>query len=226
MTRTVVYTGTREVYDAMVIACKSLLYHHGADQAYFLIEDDIKPGWLPDNVKTMNVSNQTFFRHDGPNYNNRWTYMTLMKAAVPLMFSGRVLVLDVDTIVDGNIDALWRLPFGPLYMAVEVGRSGAPYYNAGVMLMDTDSLHHEADEIIRVLNERKFDFGEQDAINEVMRGRISALPPEYNVSNWTVRPAGTPKIVHFAAERHYIDKPLFRQYAQLDWGNLNASQNE
>lgn len=216
--RQAVYTGTRNVYRDMVTACKSLVYHRGADAIYFLIEDDQFPEQLPDIVQTINVSDQKFFWHDGPNYENRWTYMTLMKAAVPMMFTGRVLVLDIDTVVNGNIDALWKLPKMrcPLYMAREIGRT-EEYYNAGVMLMDTSQLIHEAQEIIRLLNKTKLAFNEQDAINQVMNGRISMLPPEYNVSNWTVSPAGRAKIVHYAAVRHWQTEPLWQRYASMSW---------
>ena len=80
--RTAVYTGTRNVYSDMVVACKSLLYHKGADLVVFMVEDDEFPEDLPPMVKCVNVSLQEFFDRDGPNYNNRWTYMTLMKVTL------------------------------------------------------------------------------------------------------------------------------------------------
>ena len=214
--RTAVYTGTRNVYADMETAAKSLLYHNGADRVIFMIEDDEFPADLPARVITMNVSGQTYFRRDGPNYATRWTYMTLMKWTVPLTMRGRVLVLDIDTVVDGSLENLWNLPHGPLYMAREVGRT-EEYYNCGVMLMDCEDLREDAARIIGLINRQRMDFAEQDATNRLMRGRIKQLPPEYNVSNWTVSPEREPVITHYAAIRHWQDRELWQRYARMTW---------
>ena len=214
--RTAIYTGTRNVYADMETAAKSLLYHRGADRVIFLIEDDDFPADLPARVVTYNVSGQQWFPHDGPNFRTRWTYMTLMKMAVPLMFRGRVLVLDIDTIVDGSLDGLWSLPPAPLYMAREVGRA-EEYYNCGVILMDCEAFRKDAERIIGMVNAQRLDFPEQDATNRIMRGRIRQLPPQYNVSDWTVRPDVPGVITHYAAIRHWQDRPLWQRYAAMDW---------
>ena len=224
--RTVVYTGTRNVYGDMSAACKSLLKHNGADRVFFLIEDDSFPEQLPEMVRCLNVSGQAFFRHDGPNYSCRWTYMTMMKIAVPLISeiaetTDRVLVMDVDTIVTGDLDGLWELPPATVYMTREVGRPYA-YYNAGVMLMDVDAMAGEAPKVIRAINVRKMDFPDQDAMNNVMRGKISELPPEFNTSNWTVKPTGEPRIVHYAAVRNWHDRPEWKRYAGMSWADAIA----
>lgn len=224
MTRTAVYTGTRNVYGYMVTACKSLLYHKGADRVVFMIEDDTFPEELPSIVHTMNVSNQQYFDHNGPNYHRFWTYMALMRVAVPLMLYGcRVLTLDIDTIVNGSLDGLWSLPKAPVYMAREIGRPGE-YYNAGVMLMDTDLFFDDAKKIIDAINHREYLFCEQDAINDWMRGRIKQLPAEFNVSNWTVPPTGQPIIFHYAAVRQWQHEPMWQRYEQMTWAEaINGS---
>jgi hypothetical protein len=38
--RAAVYSGTRNIYDKMLIAAKSLLMHSNVEKIYFLIEDD------------------------------------------------------------------------------------------------------------------------------------------------------------------------------------------
>ena len=43
MRRVAVYMGTRNYYDMMVIAAKSLLSHTRMDRVWFLIEDDEFP---------------------------------------------------------------------------------------------------------------------------------------------------------------------------------------
>lgn len=218
--RTVVYTGNRAVYDSMAAACRSMIYHRGADHIYLLTEDDKFPEPLPPCVTNVNVSSQTFYRPDGPNYRNRWSYLALMKAAVPFLpyISGRVLVLDIDTFVCTPLDDLWNLPHGPLYMAREVGRR-EEYYNSGVMLMDTESLRDDFREVLRRINNTRYDFGDQDAINQALRGRIKQLPPEYNVSNWTVKPADRAAIIHYAALRDWSREPVYLEYARMSWAD-------
>ena len=82
------------------------------DRIYLLIEDDVFPFKLPPKVETINVSDQPYFKHDGPNYKNGWTYMVLMRAALHRVFPkiSRILSLDVDTIVAKDISELWDLP--------------------------------------------------------------------------------------------------------------------
>ena len=219
--RTAVYTGTRNVYGDMATACKSLLYHRGADRVIFMIEDDHFPEQLPECVQCWNVSGQQYFNPEGPNFRSRWTYMTLMKIAVPFMMGGRVLVLDIDTVVDGSLDGLWQLPPAPIYMAREVGRT-EEYYNCGVVLMDCEAMMADAEKIIDLINRVPLQFNEQDAVNRIMRGRIAQLPPEYNASDWTVAPEGEPVITHYAAVRHWQDRPLWRKYAALSWAEAVA----
>ena len=221
--RTVVYTGTRNVYQDMETACKSLLYHDAADKVLFLIEDDAFPTPLPDKIECRNVSGQTFFRHDGPNFSSHWTYMTLMKAAVPFIdgISGKVLVLDVDTIICDDLSGLRALPTKPLYLAREIYNT--EYFNSGVMLMDTDdaSLRDDMRTVIHQLNTKDYMFNEQDAINEVMAGRIAQLPPEYNVSHWTVKPdTGFVAIEHYAGMNFWRAEPLYKKYNKMTWDEV------
>ena len=220
--RTAVYAGTRNVYGEMVGAAKSLIHFNGADQVIFLTEDDAFPYELPDMISTINVTRQEYFKTDGPNFANHWTWMVLLRVALPLMLTGRVLSLDIDTVVHGDLTGLWNLPPGPLYMAREVGRT-EEYYNAGVMLMDCEDLRQDAKEIIRVLNCRKLTFPDQDAINEVMRGRIKTLPPQYNDSNWTIKGNEDPVITHYAAIRQWTREPLWQKYAGRSWGEVLES---
>ena len=219
--RTVVYGGTRNVYGDMVTACKSLLFHRGADRVFFLIEDDAFPEPLPDCVQCINVAQQTFFKPDNPNCKKRWTYMTLMRCVLPFLpqFSGRVLWLDIDTIVCGDLQGLWTLPDAPIYMAQEVGRR-YEYFNAGVLLMDCEMFRDDARQAVLALNSRTFDFPDQDVINQIMRGRILTLPPEFNVSNWTVKGSAEPRILHYAANRNWQADERWQRFEHMEWGEI------
>ena len=114
-----VYCGTRNTYDDMLPAIKSLVSHSDVDKIYLLIEDDVFPHELPDYVETINVSGQEYFTKDGPNYNNGWTYMVLMRAALHRVFleHDTILSLDIDTIVAKDIFELWDYDIEDCYLA-------------------------------------------------------------------------------------------------------------
>lgn len=225
MRRVAVYAGTRNVYGAMVAAAKSLLWHTRMDRVIFLIEDPIfLPNELPRMIETKDVSRQRFFPAGGPNYANRWTYMTLMRLALPeiLPEETRALWLDVDTIVTGDIGDLFETDMRgcPVSAAREPpwSRPGRIYYNAGVLLMDLQLMREDgtAWRLIDRVNRQKLDFGDQDALNDVCAGRICDLDPVWNASDWTAHPPD-PKIIHFAANRNYQADPLWTEWELRPW---------
>ena len=145
MRRVAVYAGTRNLYGCMETAAKSLLAHTDMDRVVFLIEDDEFPRSLPSVIDCVNCSGQGFFPETGPNYHSAWTYMSLMRLALPeiLPEEYRALYLDVDTIVTGDLGPLFSASLGgcPVGGVREPSRSrGVPYYNAGVLLMDLFAL--------------------------------------------------------------------------------------
>ena len=219
--RSVVYAGTRNVYPNMVTACKSLVEHKGADQVLFLIEDDEFPEPLPKMIRCINVSKQQYFHPMNASCRKRWTYMALMKAALPLMpeMPRRLLWLDIDTIVMGDLGELWSLPAAPIYLVREA-RPDEEYYNTGVMLMDNVLMKEYAHQIIDRINNRTLDFPDQDAINYVMAGKIKPLDPKFNATEWTERPEGDPVIRHFAAEQYYHMRQIWKHYQALKWEDV------
>lgn len=223
MRRVVVYAGTRNVYRAMATAAKSLILNSPVDRVYFLIEDDTFPDELPDVIKCVNVSDQTIFSPDGKNYGARWTYMTMMRLALPELFPEEDLILwlDVDTIVLDDISELFETDLAGCYFGAveEPMRSKRPfvYHNAGVLLVNNKALRDgKCQELIRLVNEHKMDFVDQDAINLSCQQHIKIISPIYNSSAWTEQPRGA-KIIHFAADRQYMNQPLFIEYEKKDW---------
>lgn len=211
------YCGTRNLYQDMLPAVNSLLANSDVDKVYLLIEDDIFPYELPDKVETINVANQTYFRHDSPNYRNAWTYMVLMRAALHRVFPDldRILSLDVDTIVAKDISELWDLPIDDYYLAAakEPYKSRYNLYvNCGVMLLNLKKLRDgKGDELIEALNTKRYGFNEQDCIAEHCRNGIYVMSSDYNANNYT-EPTQTPKIVHFAALKQWQNHPLVQMY--------------
>lgn len=211
------YCGTRNLYQDMLPSVKSLLANSDVDKVYLLIEDDEFPYELPPKVETINVSGQTYFRKDSPNYRNGWTYMVLMRAALHRVFPNldRILSLDCDTIVAKDISELWDLPIEDYYLAgaKEPWKSiGCTYINCGVMLLNLKKLRDgKGDELIDALNTKHYAFNEQDCIAERCRGGIYVMSSDYNANNYTI-PTTPPKIVHFAAIKNWQTQPLVEMY--------------
>lgn len=223
MRKVVVYAGTRNIYQNMVTAAKSLLYHNAVDRVYFLTEDDEFPEPLPSVIKCINVSNQAYFSPDGANYNSRWTYMTLMRLALPELLPDEhtVLWLDCDTVVVKDISELFFVDLKGKYFAAveEPGRSQRPfvYHNSGVLLIDLDALRDgKYKQLIRLVNGHRMDFPDQDAINLACQQEIKLLSPVYNSCPWTAELPDA-KIIHFAADRNYAKRPFFTQFANIEW---------
>ena len=207
------YCLTRNIYHKVVPSMNSLLANSDVERVYLVIEDDDVGFALPDRVECVNASRQRFFYPYGPNYNCRWTYMVMMRTAMCHIFPNldRVLTLDADTLVQADISALWDTPIGNAYVAAafEPERSRAyrsDYYNMGVALWNLSKLRDgKADQIIRTLNRTQYTYCEQDCVNELCRGYIAELSPEYNASKYTSLERGA-RIRHFAAESQWFDR--------------------
>ena len=218
--RIAVYFGNRRVYAAMAMAANSMAVNGKPDRILLGIEDDEFPYQLPKQAEIINVSNQEWFPADGPNYRCQWSYMTMMRVAAPLLLPDvdRALILDVDTVVEGDLSGLWDMDLQGAYFAAAREparcREGFAYHNCGVLLMDFSAMRDgKAEEVIGALNRRKFTWPDQDALNELCQGRICPLPPEYNVCDYTEK-AEACRIRHYAAVRQeiYMYKPAVTRY--------------
>lgn len=229
--RVAVYAATRNLYKDMVVAAKSLLYHNGADIVYFLIEDDSFPHELPPCIRTMNVSNQTLFHHNGPNYSCHWTYMVLLRAALSKLFPqyDRLIHLDVDTVVLKPIDYLWSVDMtGYYYAAVEekqITIRTHPYFNFGVAIHNLAKLRIDQadDTIINTINTVKLSLPEQDAVNSVCRRHILELPQEYNamIFNIPKLPDDQACIKHFASKSYmFVHSDYYKHFSGMSWDDV------
>lgn len=228
MIKTVCYTLTRNIYPNVLPSLKSLLKNGNVDSVVLAIEDDDIGFDLPDKVLTINMSQQTYIRKDSPNYNCKWTYMALLRAAVPYIFPrhSRVLTLDVDTIVHGDISPLWDLPMDDYYIAGAIEpywtRPGKPYVNGGVILWNCEQLRRDRDRlngIIEGLNTVKYDLAEQECVNRKLTGRIYVFGPEYNAGDWTSIPLNGIRIRHYMAmgQVKFGQQPDVQHYAAMTW---------
>lgn len=109
----------------------------------------------------------------------------------------RVLALDSDTLVTGNLSELWNMDLGGNIMAgvadcinlkayyKQFGLSGNEFYcNAGMFLIDLKKWRKEKieQEIKRIIKEKNGNvfFFEQTLMNYACKGKIYKLSPSYN----------------------------------------------
>ena len=230
MNKYAVYTGSRNIYNDMVICSKSLIANSDVDKVFFLIEDKKFPINVPkDLIETIDISNQTYFDPWGPNRKSKFTYFAMMRAALAKEFPkyDRMLSLDCDTICVRDVSHIWELPIDDYYFAAskESHRSiaGLMYTNAGVALMNLKKQREtgKADEYIDILNRQRFDYVDQDVMNYASQGYIYPLHSEYNANDWT-EPCQNPRIIHFAGIGRAIwhRHPKVKEFDRMSWDDV------
>lgn len=222
------YCGTRNVYPDMERSARSLIANSDVDKVYFFIEDDEFGVALPDIIECVNVSNQTFFKPDGPNMGSQYTYMAMMRAALFKLLPDVdiVLSLDYDTIAVKECSHVWDIDLSNSYFAATPeqwtkGRPGLVYCNAGVTLFNLAKLRDgKGDEIIDVLNSHYFRWVEQDACNYLCQGRIAYMDSVYNYNDWIVDSGGIPRILHYAAHDDWRENTEVLNYRDMPWSKV------
>lgn len=229
--RYAVYCMTRNIYRMIIPSLKSLLANNRIDKVFLLTEDDDVGFWLPENVEVINVSDQIYFKKESPNYFNCFTWMVMMRMALPFVLPnvGKVLSLDLDTIVARNLDELWDIPMDGKYVAgcIEDGltrNKGYSYINCGVMLMNLEQMRDGmAERIIKLLNEKKYLYNEQDCMNEEVpeKGKL-ILDPSYNYGFFNRNSMVIPKIIHYAGYTSEVFKSqdIVCEWAEKEWEDI------
>ena len=205
----VVYFGSREIYRDFTTAINSLRAHNDAE-VYAIIEDDALdiPG-----VHYIKWDYRELF--NDTNTQTKWGRFGVLRAALSKVLPfDRVISLDVDTIVTGDITGLWDFDLEGNHMAMcrEPYLSLLqPYYNAGVSVMDLKRIRDTGvdDLMIQELNTTPHRWVAQDAIT--MYCDIKDLPSEYNACMFTA-PCDNPKILHFANRTDWRGLPIVQQY--------------
>lgn len=232
MQKTVVYTGTRNLYKHMIPAIKSLMANSSVEEIYLLIEDDKFPYELPDIVKVINIKPFTMetFDKDGPNFATPFTPLCLARCAYGKILPESVetvLQLDIDTIVADNLDGIWETDLdGKWFAAVEEYLSkwkpfGPTYYNAGVMLLNLKQIRKDGieDRLIETINTQKLAYIDQDAWNKFGVYHARPLDVRYNecfVTGYTADPI----IVHYAGIKDWMNRAVMKRVEYLQkWRN-------
>ena len=225
MRRVAAFFATRNYYRMMAASAKSLLRHTQMNRVWFLIEDDEFPEELPEVIRTKNISGQTWFQPDGPNYHTQWTYTCLLPLAFPEIFpeEDRILRLDDDVIVEKDSGALLDMDMrgNVLAMVEEPVRSKFPfkYFNAGVTLMDLKQLRETGRyrKMIDLANRETLTAMDQDALNVYCQGEIMKLGPEWNSAGHITEHAENAYIRHYAGCLKPLGRRSFEEYEKAEW---------
>ena len=208
--RQAAYCGTRNLYDDMETAAKSLIANSGVEVVHMLCEDADMGRDLPKMVQVHDVHQQRLFRKDGPNMQSCFTYMAMMRVALCHI-----------------IDGIWDLPIDDCYFAAthewHKSEHGLLYCNFGVVLYNLDRMRDgKADEIVDVLNRRQYTWVEQDVGNYLCQGRIYDMPSKYNSNWWTDKNASGALIRHFAgvARDQWVNDRDVREWREMPWPDV------
>ena len=125
------------------------------------------------------------------------TYLRLLVASVLDERISKVLYLDSDLVVAGNVDRLWAVDVSGFslaavhdttlsyqiiesYIGYDFRREG--YFNAGVLLINLDywRKHGVQEQLIDYLKAHDVRLNDQDALNAVLHGTVKFVHPRWN----------------------------------------------
>ncbi len=138
-----------------------------------------------------------------------------LKAASLLSDLERIIYFDCDVVVNSSLEKLFTfdldgLPIGGVSdIKPQMRRKNPGYVNSGVLVMDLECIrkHNIEKELTDWTNEHfsEIKMGDQQIINEVLKGRIKLLPSKWNVqsSNFTNRSSYEvhPNIIHYVGRQ-------------------------
>lgn len=227
----VVYAGTRNLYEQMVWAAKSLVAHTKIDRVYFLIEDDVFPYELPEFIECINVKEymENQFPPWSKNANTHFTKMALVRVCYSELLPDvdKVLQLDVDTIVLDDISGLWEIDLtGKWFAACWESLSGydpyhsGHYYNVGVCMFNLAQMREDNAQwtLVNWINTTKANCVEQDALNKLgaMCGKACDISVRFN-ENRACGYTDNPAIQHYLGYMDWLTNPNLprREYLKL-----------
>lgn len=180
---TIVYCANRKIYPQLPTTINSLLQNNpNIEKIYLLIEDDSISYITNPKIEFINCNNFDFLIREGINCTRRFPYMATVRCFLgSILKEDKIIYLDVDTLVDGSLEELWNLNISNKCIA---GRYEAgDYINSGVLLMNLNlirNLKYE-DKIKNLLENCKFQFPDQDALNLIYKIYKTSIPKKFNI---------------------------------------------
>ena len=226
-----VYCGTRNLYEPMVWAAKSLVANSSVDAIHLLIEDDEFPYEMPSICDFMNVREyaDAVFPDGGPNARTHFTKLAMVRICYQTLFPDVDLVLqfDMDTVVLDDVDELWELPMDgkwfaatPEYISGYDPYNSGNYHNVGVCLFNLAQMRADGAQrqMVELMNTRRLFCVEQDALNicGAMHGKAVDMPVRFN-ENRATGYTDDPAVQHYVGHMDWQTNPHLprREYLKL-----------
>lgn len=178
----IAYCANRALYHLLPTAINSLLSNNPhVERIYLLIEDDDIDYIRSDKITFINCTELKYLIRDGVNCTRRFPYMAMVRCFLAqILNEDKVIYLDVDTIVNGDLSGLWSYNMGGNCIAAREESNG--YFNSGVLLMNLKliralGLDRTWTDLLKTC---KFVFPDQDAMNIAFINRIATIPHKYN----------------------------------------------
>lgn len=227
----VVYGCNRAWYKYLVISIFSLLkYNKHVKKIYILCED--KEIENLDKIKqfynidiTIILIKDVIDKYFENNINNNTVYTDFAYSKLlisELIEEDKVLYLDTDTIIKGDLQDLWDTNIEKYYAAgikdyggfldnhnVKLGITDK-YINTGVMLLNNKKIKNDnlIPKFFKIINNEQLKYPDQDAFNKVCTANLLYLPSMYNfainnhfnVTNFVFNPKHY-KIIHYTGKK-------------------------
>ena len=213
------------------VAARRAAAEPGRDFDVWMLVDKAPAGIAPPPgvfIKEIELP-EVFINASGPAHMSAFSYARLLAADHWLRDYDRLLYIDSDTRIAGALTPLLELDLGHAmaamaedcgrYLGAAGGRENwdeyraatglpldAPYYNAGVMLLDAarwreEGLGRQAEAMVRARGPA-LRFMDQDVLNVLLAGRIAELSPRWNFMTHYMglglEAAVQPRILHYA----------------------------
>lgn len=208
----VLYAGNKKVFDGFLISIVSMCKHASEPfSAYILTMDlsDIDPIFVPiedkqieflqklvesynpeNKITKIDVTNLYKDKWGGENKNQKshFTPYAMLRLLAPYVdLPGKIIYLDADTIINGDIATLYNIDIGENEAGVirDIRLRNhtyfRDYFNSGVMLLNLKKLRETKafDNAIRLCKIKKSFFVDQNALNDSIKSRVM-LPSKFN----------------------------------------------
>lgn len=259
----VAFCSNRKLYKYLAINVNSLLkYNKRIKKIYLVLEDDdiSQVDLLNDVIKKYDVEVEVvnfidkqfnYLDEKSDNFNTKFTNFCFAKLLLSEFTNeDKIVYLDMDTIVRGDISLLWNLDIDNYY-ALGVKDYGVldsdyhygtlntkcKYINTGVMVLNLDKIRKDGlvKKLFDYINNHKLVYPDQDAFNIVCDSSIQYIPSAYNCASVVTRTVAeheSVKIFHYPgdkthwvtdrnfAEEYFEELEVFRQEFNLDRINL------
>lgn len=220
---TIVMCCTENWIHYLMVSLYSLFKHNEVDKMYVLTNTDevkelefYKKKYDTEFV-VLNYDKiiPKFLNELSPNNNNQtYTNAALIRLLIPKIVSEeKVLYLDTDIIVDGDLMDLWETNITNYLLAgiqdnniisyieyLDLNNIPDNYINSGVLLMNVKKMLKDrfTEKTFDLLNKNKYYFPDQDVINIVCHGKTLFLNNKYNSSRVTGYNIN-PTIIHYVS---------------------------